>query len=85
MPVIGLCTGGMDFSEMKYVMQEAVMNGEEVITPEVAIGYGQFIQYIIDFIIVAFCIFGPYEIMVGFYLLDCYKRKLSDASSLSFS
>lgn len=66
MPVIGLFTGGMDFSEMKYVMQEAVMNGEEVITPEVAIGYGQFIQYIIDFIIVAFSIFVAIRFLMKF-------------------
>lgn len=66
MPVIGLFTGGMDFSDMKYVMQEAVMNGEEVITPEVAIGYGQFIQYIIDFIIVAFSIFVAIRFLMKF-------------------
>lgn len=66
MPVIGLCTGGMDFSDMKYVMQEAVMNGEEVVTPEVAIGYGQFIQYIIDFIIVAFSIFVAIRFLMKF-------------------
>lgn len=66
MPVIGLFTGGMDFSEMKYVMQEAVMNGEEVITPEVAVGYGQFIQYIIDFIIVAFSIFVAIRFLMKF-------------------
>ncbi|MEZ3590223.1 MAG: large-conductance mechanosensitive channel protein MscL [Muribaculaceae bacterium] len=66
MPVIGLFTGGMDFSDMKYVMQEAVMNGEEVITPEVAVGYGQFIQYIIDFIIVAFSIFVAIRFLMKF-------------------
>lgn len=52
MPPIGLALGGVNFSELKYVLQEA--QGE---VAEVAIGYGAFLQSVIDFVIIGFCIF----------------------------
>ena len=52
MPPIGLLLGGVDFSELKFIIQEA--QGE---TPEVAILYGSFINTIITFLIVSFAIF----------------------------
>lgn len=57
MPVVGVITGGVNFSDHKWVIQQAATNGEEIITPEVAITWGAFIQTILDFLIVAFCIF----------------------------
>lgn len=50
MPPIGLATGGVDFKAMK-----AVIGG----TPEapVALNYGVFLQTVIDFTIIAFCVF----------------------------
>lgn len=63
MPPLGKLMGGVDFSELKVVIQEpiaAVMDGDVVITEgieEVAIMYGNFINTIITFIIVAFAIF----------------------------
>ncbi len=57
MPAIGMATGGMNFSDFKWVIQKGVTQGEEIITPEVAITWGAFVQTIIDFIIIAFCIF----------------------------
>ena len=63
MPPIGLALGDVDFAELKYILKEgkeAVMNGEEIVTEavaEVAINYGLFINTIINFVIVAFCIF----------------------------
>ena len=51
-PFIGVITGGVDFTQMKYVITPAV--GE---TPEVAILYGNFIQAIINFLIIAFVVF----------------------------
>lgn len=52
MPLIGMLLGKVDFKSLKWVLSEAV--GE---TPEVAVLYGQFIQNIVDFVIVAFVIF----------------------------
>ena len=64
MPPIGKLMGGVDFAELKYVIQEstaAVMDdaGNEVTAAveEVAISYGNFINQILTFLIVAFCIF----------------------------
>lgn len=63
MPPIGLLLGGTDFSKLRLILkpaQEAVMNGDTVVTPaiaEVAIKYGTFINTVLDFIIVAFSIF----------------------------
>ena len=54
MPPIGFITGGVDFSQMKMVLTEA---NEAAGTAEVAINYGNFINVIIQFIIIAFCIF----------------------------
>lgn len=57
MPVIGVLTGGVNFSDHKWIIQQTVANGEEIVTPEVAVTWGAFVQTVIDFIIIAFCIF----------------------------
>ena len=58
MPFIGHFTGGMDFAEMKIVLSEAVMDAEGVVTsPENAIMYGNWINAIINLIIVGFVLF----------------------------
>ena len=57
MPPVGLLIGGVNFKDLKVVMREAVSQGDKVITPEVAIKYGNFIQNLLDFVILAFAIF----------------------------
>ena len=58
MPVIGILTAGIDFADMKVVLQQAVLDGAgEVVTPEIAIGHGILINAIIQFLIIAFVIF----------------------------
>ena len=52
MPPIGMLLAGIDFANLKYVLKEAIGK-----TPAVSINYGMFINNVIDFIIVAFCIF----------------------------
>lgn len=54
MPVVGLLTGGANFSDLKYVLTEA---DEAAGIAENAICYGSFIQNIVDFLIIAFSIF----------------------------
>ncbi len=48
MPLISMLTGGIDFSAWKWVLKEAVMEGAEVVTPEVAVNYGSLIAVILD-------------------------------------
>ena len=50
MPAIGMLTGGINFSDYKWIIQKGVQEGSEIITPEVAITWGAFVQTIIDFI-----------------------------------
>lgn len=53
MPVIGLLVGGVDFSDLKVILKEAV----DEKTPAVTLNYGEFVQTCFDFTIVAFAIF----------------------------
>lgn len=57
MPLLGMVTGKVDFSELKIVLQAAVKEAGEIVTPEVAINYGAFIQYIINFLLIAISVF----------------------------
>ncbi|OIQ15423.1 MAG: mechanosensitive ion channel protein MscL [Flavobacterium sp. MedPE-SWcel] len=62
MPPVGMALGGVDFTELKYVLKEAqpemMVNGETVAAIEaVTINYGSFIQVILNFIIIGFSIF----------------------------
>jgi large conductance mechanosensitive channel len=52
MPPIGIVLGGMDFSQLGWVLKPAV--GDK---PAVILGIGKLIQAIVDFVIVAFVIF----------------------------
>ena len=54
MPLIGILTGGVDFSKAAIVLKEASADGK---VPAVLLGYGKFIQAIFNFVIVAFAIF----------------------------
>jgi large conductance mechanosensitive channel len=58
MPPIGLLLGGLNFTDMQYIMKEAVIDpvtGKE--TAAVALKYGSFIQTLVDFLIIAFSVF----------------------------
>ena len=52
MPPIGLALGGVDFSQLKIVLQS---NADP--TKEVAIRYGAFINFLIAFVVIAFVVF----------------------------
>lgn len=52
MPLIGIVLGKVDIKSLKILIEEA--QGEQ---PEVAVYYGQFLQNIVDFLIIAFFIF----------------------------
>ncbi len=57
-PLIGLLTGNISLADLKIVLAEAVLDtAGEVVTPELAITYGTFLQTVIDFLIIALSIF----------------------------
>lgn len=57
MPVVGVFLGGVDFSDLSFKFNNAV------------ISYGSFIQTVLDFLIVSFCVF----LMVKFF--ERFKKK----------
>ncbi len=64
MPLISLAVGGLNFTEWKWVLSPAtVVDGVE--TAEVAVSYGILLQAVIDFLIVAFCIFVALKILLA--------------------
>ncbi len=69
MPGVGVLTGGLNFTDYKFVIQKGVTDGTEVITPEVAITWGSFVQTVVDFLIIAFCIF------LAVKAINRFKRK----------
>ena len=54
MPLIGVVIGGIDFTNLKWVIREA---SEAEKLPEVAMYYGKFIQTTVDFLIIALSVF----------------------------
>lgn len=61
MPVIGILTNGIDIKNLKYVISPAT---DEI--AESAILYGQFVQNIVDFLIIAFSVFMMIRVMTKF-------------------
>lgn len=53
-PVIGVLTAGMDFKDLKWVISSTV--AEDGTAVETAITYGNFIQSVVDFLIIGFSI-----------------------------
>ncbi|MBR5302977.1 MAG: large-conductance mechanosensitive channel protein MscL [Clostridia bacterium] len=67
MPLLGLLTGGVNFGGLFYAL-----DGNQYASIEAAaeagvgtINYGAFVQYIIDFVLVAFCMFLVIKMMNG--------------------
>lgn len=71
-PVISLITGKVNFTELKYVIAEATEQ-----TAENAVKYGNFIQAVIDFFIIAVVVF----LMVKFVnkTKERFEKKVEEA------
>ena len=72
MPLVGVLTGGISFTDWKIVLKEAVTHVAEDGTTvtdvaEVAITYGNTIAVIIDFIIIAFAVFCMVKAINSFH------------------
>ena len=57
MPPIGLLVGGVDFSRLAITLKEASVDAAGKEVPAVVLAYGEFINAVIQFVIVAFAIF----------------------------
>ncbi len=63
MPLIGIVLGGLDFSSLSIKINDAT------------IAYGNFIQTIVDFLIIAFCIFVMIKIFEKFKTKEEKKKE----------
>ncbi|MFA9391864.1 MAG: large-conductance mechanosensitive channel protein MscL [Prolixibacteraceae bacterium] len=57
MPPIGMLVGGVNFKDLKLVIQDAGIDAAGAAINAVSINYGNFIQVVLDFLIIAFAIF----------------------------
>ncbi len=57
MPPIGMLVGGVNFTEWKINLHQAVIEAGQVVKPAVTLNIGNFLQTVFDFIIIAFSIF----------------------------
>ncbi len=55
MPPIGYLIGGVNFTDLKVTLPQKVIG--DIALPEATINYGNFIQVLFNFIIIAFCVF----------------------------
>ncbi|MDE6165897.1 MAG: large-conductance mechanosensitive channel protein MscL [Muribaculaceae bacterium] len=68
MPCVGLLTGGINFTDLKATLHEAVLDPttQAVVKEAVELNYGMFIQNGVDFLILAFSIFMALKVIVKF-------------------
>lgn len=57
MPPIGLLVGGVNFTDLKWVMKPAVVQDGEEVAAAVTLNYGNFLQVTFDFLVIAFSVF----------------------------
>lgn len=73
MPPLGVLIGGVNFTDLKLTLKEAVIEAGVEVAPAVTLNYGNFLQVVFDFLIVAFAIFCFVR------LLAKLKRKKEEA------
>ena len=64
-PIIAMITGESSLSALKYVLRPEVLaeDGVTVVTPEVALLWGAFVQAILDFLIIAVVFFAVIKVV----------------------
>ena len=66
MPLISMAMGKTNFAELNVVLREAVLDeAGEVVEKALTWNYGAFIQTVLDFLIIAFCIFLMIKLIAG--------------------
>lgn len=76
MPIVGHFAGGMDFADLKYVLDPAVLDADgEVVKPENAIMWGKWVNSLINLVIVGFVLF----LMVKAYAKTKKKKEEAPA------
>lgn len=65
MPLVGLLTGDTSFADLQIVLKShtETVEGVETLVVDNAVRYGQLIQYILNFFIIAICIFAVVKLL----------------------
>ena len=63
MPPLGLLIGGTDFTDLKVTIKDKTIDDAGNAVAEVAVNYGNFVQTLIDFILVGIAVFIIIKIM----------------------
>ena len=94
MPVVSILTGGVNFTDKKIILRhltdadgntltqsaaDASTAAGGVVNPEVALTWGVFVQSIVDFLIIAFCIFMAIRFMTK--LKNATKKAEAEAEA----
>ncbi len=69
MPLVGLLSGGLDFTTLRWVIRPEHLDKNGNVIAEAALNYGNFIQTAVDFIIISFSIFAVIK------LINSLKKK----------
>lgn len=78
LPPLSLMTDGLNYQDKRFVLREKVLEANgNLISDEVAVGYGEFMEAMLDFVIVAFTVF----VVVKF--LNSLKKKAEDPKDTS--
>ena len=73
MPPIGLLIGGVHFEELSLMLKKPVIENGVQVASAITLNYGNFLQAIFNFLIIAFCIF---MFVKG---INTFKKKLEHA------
>jgi large conductance mechanosensitive channel len=63
MPPIGVAIGGVSFRDLKVVIKDAAVDAAGKAVPAVTVNYGNFLQTIFDFLIIAVAVFSIIKAM----------------------
>ena len=73
-PLLGILLGKMSFTDLKWIITPAVLDETgNVVTAELALTYGNFIQQVIDFLIISLSIFVVLRLMMT--LKSAFEKK----------
>ena len=79
-PLIALITGDVTLADLKWVIHPAVMENGVEIQPEAALLYGNFLQTVLDFLIIALSVFVILRIMMNTQKkLESLRKKKEEA------
>ena len=84
-PLISIATGKVSLTELKWIINPAVLDeAGEIVQKELALTYGNFIQTVIDFLIIALSIFVVLRIMVNAQKkLEAMKKKEEEVEEVT--